>query len=734
MFRLFLTFLRTREGRDRIGYYLGLLICFDFHTILAHFRRVRDLIARVANPQINSKFLISVLQNSVEQFWDSKLNIQKSEGHKAVTVLIPAYGNANLIKLLLEDLSGQSIKFKCILIDDCSVEKGFENFLQQILNQYSEWLSILRNEENLGFVGTVNRGLKIATGHVVLLNSDVRIPPNFVEEIIRPFDLYSDIASVTPMTNSGSIASIPTQILDHDILPFKMEENLCLAIGALAGSYSKNFPYQYTPTGVGFALALNRHALNLVGNLDSDFSPAYGEEVDWCQRAHEFGFQSILHLGLFVWHQHGASYSDQKVDLINSHNQKISIKYPKYDLQVANFIQDNKIGEYRVALALLISIFNRNVGVTFSHGKGGGSALWKAEENSPTCDVVVSASAKVGEFRILITLWGDDFECTVNHEELWVFLKLLHPAQIEIGSIAILGAENHSLFLEELSSYLEMNKEAKKSFVVHDYFALCPSYNLLNEKNRFCNIPDLETCANCLKANNAVNNKDKQISIQRWREINSKLVSNVSSIKVLSETSEALLRRGLELSNPTFHQIDPYSRLAALGASQKRIIGDTELHHGAARVRILTLGNLNVSKGLLIVKHLADYAFNNSLPFDFYHLGSSYRHSNINIKYMGQYERLELRDKLASINPDLVLIPSIWPETYCFTAEEAWQLGYNVATSNLGALGERFKDRQNTLIFDSVEDLENEKFFFQEVSNFLKKSPKAIYIPKETES
>jgi hypothetical protein len=44
------------------------------------------------------------------------------------------------------------------------------------------------------------------------------------------------------------------------------------------------------------------------------------------------------------------------------------------------------------------------------------------------------------------------------------------------------------------------------------------------------------------------------------------------------------------------------------------------------------------------------------------------------------------------VDPDLILIPSIWPETYCYTLSHALASGRPVAGFDLGAVGTRLRD------------------------------------------
>ena len=55
----------------------------------------------------------------------------------------------------------------------------------------------------------------------------------------------------------------------------------------------------------------------------------------------------------------------------------------------------------------------------------------------------------------------------------------------------------------------------------------------------------------------------------------------------------------------------------------------------------------------------------------------------------GPYRPAELPELLAGLRADLAFIPSIRPETWCFTLTEAWQAGLYTMAFDLGAQAER---------------------------------------------
>ena len=73
------------------------------------------------------------------------------------------------------------------------------------------------------------------------------------------------------------------------------------------------------------------------------------------------------------------------------------------------------------------------------------------------------------------------------------------------------------------------------------------------------------------------------------------------------------------------------------------------------------------------------------------------------ITFDGPFRRDQLWGLLADV--DLVVVPSLWPETSCLVAQEALAAGVPVIASRIGALPERVQDGTNGLLFPANDSL-----------------------------
>ena len=57
----------------------------------------------------------------------------------------------------------------------------------------------------------------------------------------------------------------------------------------------------------------------------------------------------------------------------------------------------------------------------------------------------------------------------------------------------------------------------------------------------------------------------------------------------------------------------------------------------------------------------------------------------------GPYEEADAVGQIRAQQAQLGFLPSVWPETWCFTLGEAWQAGLDVAVFDIGAPAERVR-------------------------------------------
>jgi len=228
-----------------------------------------------------------------------------------------------------------------VIIDDASDDPDIERLLQR---QPDHWYRVY-NETNLGFVATANLGMALAgAADVVLLNADTEVTDGWLESLERCAASDATIASITPLTNNGEIASIP-EFCRANPWPDDAER------WARACRESGPPIYPEVPTGVGFCMYLRRACLDRIGEFDEQaFGRGYGEENDWCMRALEAGWRHVLCDDAFVAHQGGASFGPLGLAPGGEAMETLLKRYPDYMERVSAFIEADPMAKRRVEI------------------------------------------------------------------------------------------------------------------------------------------------------------------------------------------------------------------------------------------------------------------------------------------------------------------------------------------------------------------------------------------------
>lgn len=270
----------------------------------------------------------------------------------AVSVVIPVYRGLALVQAcigsVLASLRHNRRPARIVVIDDASPEPALSAWLDQLAGQGS--IELLRNSYNLGFIETVNRGLRLHTGDdVLLLNADTMVHGDWIDRLDQALYASADVASVTPWSNNGEISSFPR--IGH-AAPAPTPAQLA-AVDAAAAQLRRDGVTTDVelPSCCGFAMLIKRQALDAVGLLDGvALVRGYGEEVDWCRRARAAGYRHLAATGVFVAHTGNVSFSLEKTLRVRQNRNVLAARYPDYFPAYEAFFRDDPLADARAAL------------------------------------------------------------------------------------------------------------------------------------------------------------------------------------------------------------------------------------------------------------------------------------------------------------------------------------------------------------------------------------------------
>jgi GT2 family glycosyltransferase len=201
------------------------------------------------------------------------------------SVLILSWNGETYLPDCLNVVMAQShAPHEVILVDNASTDGSVElvaaNFPQ---------VKIICNDENLGFAGGMNVGLKEATGDIaVLLNQDTVVREDWLAELVKAMetDKHIGIAGCKILYPDGQTIQHAGGYLEY---PLGLSHHY--GYGDLdQGQWDEQREVEYV---TGAAMAIRREVLGRIGYLDEDFFPAYFEDADLCLRARQAGYKVV---------------------------------------------------------------------------------------------------------------------------------------------------------------------------------------------------------------------------------------------------------------------------------------------------------------------------------------------------------------------------------------------------------------------------------------------------------
>lgn len=275
----------------------------------------------------------------------------------------------------------------------------------------------------------------------------------------------------------------------------------------------------------------------------------------------------------------------------------------------------------------------------------------------------------------------------------------------------LVGYESTISILKMVSSL--RSKSEKISFRGHDFQSICPSFNLLDCDDKFCDLSYKTGCEDCFRKKKLGNSNMENVilrsgceSIAVWRKEWGNFFRNtVDEMIVFSKViSNIFCKIYPQLENKI--KIIPHE----VRNFDKVIIPE---HKG---INIAMLGNISLKqKGADIIRGMSTQ-ISNYKNVQLIVIGSLHNPPH-NIKVTGKYQHSDLPRIVMKEKIDLVFIPSICPETFSYTTSEAISMGLPVACYNIGAPAERVKKYEKGVVLNNMNVAAN----LYELVNFVKK-------------
>ncbi|MDZ7811995.1 MAG: glycosyltransferase [Ideonella sp.] len=608
------------------------------------------------------------------------------EKSAVVDVIIPVHSGAiETLRCLWSVLNAPvHTPHRVVVINDAGPDPELNAKLRNLAAR--DLFTLEQNKVNLGFVKTVNLGLRLQRDRdVVILNSDTEVYGDWLDRLVRHAQRRHELATITPLSNNATICSYPEPQSDNRY-PIELSH---AEIDAIASEVNAG-EVTYTPTGVGFCMFIRRSALNEVGLLDERrFGRGYGEENDLCQRMLRQGWRHGIACDTYVRHVGSISFKGEATVRTAAALKTLNKLYPNYDADVQRHIASDPAWIYRarIDLARFKRLAESSNVLLVCHNRGGGTERHLVEQTKALQDQGKGV-----------------FELRPSHQPGCV--ALVNPALYRLHSLAALPPLP-SQFFEEVLETLAIREihvhhlidfpsgmgdqliacsrklKIRLRMALHDYYAICPRVNLVNSEGQYCAQPPAQVCNACLAKDDLHRTTG---TIETWRAGALRLLEAADQVVVPSSD----VQQRLQLMAPHIPiQIEPHEVIpSADGRPLPAPRADEPL-------RVLAIGAISKIKGYDVLRRLAITIQERRLPMELALLGYSMDDTGLGdagVKLLGRYFDQELPERIRQYAPHLIFVPSVWPETYCYVLSAALQSGRRVAVFDLGAQAERVRE------------------------------------------
>ena len=213
-------------------------------------------------------------------------------------MVIPVYGQWDLVKRNIDALLkfDRELIAEILAVNDCSPSKNPHVFDEDIV-------TIIENERNLGYTGTVNNGLRKSSSRiVVLLDSDAYPISPFIQKLTAMYESDQTIGSIGFATVDDDGNDTGNYQYESSILGLIAGQALEAKFGYLRFWRNRNI----LPNSC--AVSFRKTCLEELGYFDEQNFPVLEADVDLSMRIHRSKWKQLFTREIVICHRGGYSY------------------------------------------------------------------------------------------------------------------------------------------------------------------------------------------------------------------------------------------------------------------------------------------------------------------------------------------------------------------------------------------------------------------------------------------
>lgn len=339
----------------------------------------------------------------------------------------------------------------------------------------------------------------------------------------------------------------------------------------------------------------------------------------------------------------------------------------------------------------------RGLVLMVDHGLGGGATRY--------CQNSVAAHLQTGDAVLVVTSeplsgnyvlnlhTGDGVELR-RATDLSALLEIpqrLRLAHIVYNTAALFVSP---LALVALMIRLQQASGATLQVLFHDYFPVCPSFFLLGADGRYCGVPDEQACRRCLP-----HNRSMPVPLRHYRHYDPILWRQVwQCLLVVADNSIAFSNASAAILRKVWPELDE-ARMQVVPHQADALTEQPVVIRQARNLHIGIVGQIGPHKGIEVISELAKAIRRRKLKVRISVIGSvEARMDRQIVSQTGHYKREDMPGLIAESGANVMLFPSIWPETFSYVVQELMALQLPVACFDMGAPAERVRHYEKGLI------------------------------------
>jgi len=219
-----------------------------------------------------------------------------------VTVVVLSYNRPHLLERALKSVAAQTFSdTEVIVVDNRSASS---DGIRDLVGAFSS-VRLAANQDNRGFTGGMNRGLREARGeYIYLTEDDVELAPDCLAHLIDYLETQPNVALAGPVMwnrHSGTVRCAGGEFTLGPIYRMRI-------VSADAAAPPQNTPFMtmYLP---GAAIAARTAQLRELGGFREDFF-MYGEDVELCARVLKRSWRVAVVPAARVFHHEPQNHRD----------------------------------------------------------------------------------------------------------------------------------------------------------------------------------------------------------------------------------------------------------------------------------------------------------------------------------------------------------------------------------------------------------------------------------------